>query len=843
MNSFLKDEPFIKELFNNLFQNNSENLCEINSIDKFILNSIINKLFIYNEKTDLIILDKNKFDYLSSDDLLNNINIEDIFGQFSQDPIPTLENITEFLNFQLNLTVREQIKATGGKWPSASGNVLAMDSRHIKDYLYLNAERIVDEIISAFHLEIFKNLIWNFTETYLKDFDINNYALTINAIFKDKFEIYKKDQKSMRYYISNIASEITTLLGLNYQVNIELPIYLIMAGVEVAKIFLQDIFIGIMFFLWMLCVLLVYSLMLGNVDERTYEFGMLRSLGFKKNNLTLLIIIQGFIFAVPGTILGLITAYIANNYVAFLFNWYTDLVMPYFLSTSNILFGILAGLSIPLVSSYLPIKKCLDDNLRETLTIFNKKIGDLVVSMIKLENLGVSPTTLIAAITLIVIGLLTYYVAPLSFLLLNTSLFLFIMIGILITMLMGLIILTQLLVPYLQKLILKIITFLSFKDRNLHLIVIKNLEGHKRRDQQVSIMFMVALGFVIFAGCTLNLVVDFVETIAKSLIGGDFSIYITNKNGNNITFDEIAINNYLQSMKQNYPDLIQNYGYVSWSSNELLNEENIILNSRISPLSGYPVFRRRVFGIDKNFIDSTYTSLYTVSQYDKKLNRSYTKDDKVDIIKMMYDNPNIPYLLGERGNDSFIYPINNNKKISKILGNFQMNMIAAEGIRKSQAISIENPAKLSFNFFYAHSIPCKIVGMASKLPGILTYSSYNSIAMFSEVYIPMDQMKQLIDIESEIFDINFGNISNVTVDGVRKRHFILKYKDNVSKELRQMLYFSMNNYLGTLSCFSIQLDDVIDISEKVKNVIGYIFLVLGIIALILSFFFNMDFFL
>ena len=46
----------------------------------------------------------------------------------------------------------------------------------------------------------------------------------------------------------------------------------------------------------------------------------------------------------------------------------------------------------------------------------------------------------------------------------------------------------------------------------------------------------------------------------------------------------------------------------------------------------------------------------------------------------------------------------------------------------------------------------------------------------------------------------------------------------------------MNNYLGTLSCFSIQLDDVIDISEKVKNVIGYIFLVLGIIALILSFF-------
>ena len=748
-----------------------------------------------------------------------------------------MDNITQFLNFQLNLTVREKVKNTGGKWPSASGNVLAMDSRHIKDYLYLNAERIVEEIIAYFHIEPFKQLIWNYVEEYLSIFDINNYALTVNAIFKDKFEIYKKDQKSMRHHISDIAGEITTLLGLNYQVNIELPIYTIMAGVEVAKLFLQDIFIGIMFFLWMLCVLLVYSLMLGNVDERTYEFGMLRSLGFKKNNLILLIIIQGFIFAVPGTLFGLVTAYIANNFVAFLFNWYTDLVMPFFLSTSNLIFGIIAGLSIPLISSYFPIKKCLDDNLRETLTIFNKKIGDLVVSIIKLENLGVSPTTLIAALTMIVIGLLTYYVAPLSFIFLNTSLFLFIMIGILITMLIGLIILTQLLVPYLQKFILKIIMFLSFKDRNLHLIVIKNLEGHKRRDQQVSIMFMVALGFVIFSGCTLNLVVDFVETIAKSLIGGDFSVYVTSLNEGTISLNELAINDYLENMKQNYPDLIQNYAYISWIAKDLLHTENFPLYTRISPLSGFPLFRRDVKAIDKNFIDSTYTSLYAVSQYDKKLNKSYTDDKKVDIIKMLYDNPNAPYILSGKTNDTFIYPINKNFKINQILEKFQMNIIAAEGIRKEQAISIDNPAKISFTIARRHSIPCKVVGMASKLPGILTYSSYNTIAAQSEVYTSMDQMKKLIDIESQIYNINFSNLtSNITKDGIRKRQFILKYKKNVKKDLREMLYFSMNNYIQGLLTFTIQLDDVIEISQKVKRIIGKIFLVLGIIALILSFF-------
>ena len=544
---------------------------------------------------------------------------------------------------------------------------------------------------------------------------------------------------------------------------------------------------------------------------------------------------QGIIFAIPGTVLGLITSYISNNFIAFLFNWYSTLVMPFFLSSSNIIFGIAVGLSIPLISSYLPIKKCLDDNLRETLAIFNKKIGDVVVSMIKLENLGVSPTTLIASVTLIVIGLLTYYVAPLSFLFSNISLFLFIMIGILLIMLLGLIILTQLLVPILQKFILKIMMFVSFKDRNLHLIILKNLEGHKRRDQQVSIMFMVALGFVIFSGCTLNLVVDFVETLAKGLIGGDFTVLLLERNSPNITFNEISINNYLKSIQKNYPNLIQNYSYISWSANDLLTSQSFTLSSRIGSLSGYPLGKRNVFAIDRNFLDSTYPILYSISDYDKKLNYSYMSSGEVDIIKMLYDNPNVPYLL-EGKNNSFIYPTNQNRRVSQIVNNFQLNMIASEGIRRDQAIGVDNPAQLSYAFFFKHSIPCKIVGMANKLPGIVTYSSYNTLARNSPVYISTTQMKKLIDIESELYNVNFGNVTNLTVDGVRKKQFLLKYQDDASTELRQMIYFAMNNYLGNLNCFTIQIDDIIDISEKVKKVIGYIFLALGIIALILSFF-------
>ena len=835
-NPLLRNSPYIKTITKILFPEEFNEEKEEDFVQN-IINSVIRQVFIYNKTTDLIYINKNILKMLETGNIPSyfkyNIDYESIIQQI--DPSPFINNITKFLNFKLNLTIKEKIKSTGGKWPSASGNVVAFDSKHIMKYLEINAERIVDEIVKSLHIEPMREIIWNYINGFLKNFDIYKYALTINAVFKDKFDIYKKDQKSMRHYISDIAGEITTLLGEDYQINIQAPIYSVMASVEIAKLFLQDIFIGIMFFLWILCVLLVYSLMLGNVDERTYEFGMMRSLGFKKNNLISLIIFQGFIFAIPGTILGLTTAYIANNFVAFLFNWYTALVMPFFLSTYNVIFGIFVGLSIPLVSSYFPIKKSLEDNLRETLAIFNKKIGDLVVSIIKLENLGVSPTTLIAAITLIVIGLLTYYLAPMSFILLNSQMFLFIMIAILITMLLGLIILTQLLVPYLQKLILKIIMIFSCKDRKLQLIVLKNLEGHKRRDQQVSIMFMVALGFVIFSGCTLNLVVDFAETLSKGLIGGDFSVYVTNSNNINITLNEVAIINYLDNIKKSYPDLIENYAFISWVSNDLLWTENLRVRTKVGPLSGYPIQNRRLKAADRSFLDSSYTSLYTLNEYDKSLNISKTNTGKIDINKMLYDNPNTP-LIFKGNNNSFIYPKSTNRRIPKLLSDFQLNMFAAEGIRKTAAIGVENPARVAFTDTNPHSIPAKVIGMVSKLPGVSRYSSYSSLAGSSEVYISMDQMRQFLDIEREIYNLDLGNVSNKTVNGIRKRQMILKYKDSATKDLKDMIFFAMNNYIGGLNCFCIQLDDVIEISQKVKNIIGYIFLVLGIIALVLSFF-------
>jgi len=427
-------------------------------------------------------------------------------------------------------------------------------------------------------------------------------------------------------------------------------------------------------------------------------------------------------------------------------------------------------------------------------------------------------------------------VSPLSFIYLNQRLFLFIMLGILILMILGLIILSQLLIPHLQKLILKIIMLFCYKDRNLHLIILKNLDGHKRRDLQISLMFMIALGFVIFSGCTLNLVTDFVETIAKGLIGGDFVVGLIENNFNS-TLNQTLINGYLNNITNVYPNAIQDYGYVSFSSDILVHTPNFQLLPETCALNGFPCRVRKVYGIDRSYIDSSYHSNYMISQYDKKLNISHTYDGKVDIIKMLYDNPSPPPVLQEK-NDSFFFPVNQemNLKFKKIFKDFQINMIAAEGIRKDNGININRPGKFKIPKNYEHNIPTKIVAMASKFPGLNYYSSYYLLSYETEVYISMEHMKKFIDVETEFFNIDIGDYSNSTVDGIRKLQLILKYKDKVSQELKDTIFFAMNNHLNGIKYYILNLDSVIETSEKVKNVIGYIILVLGIFALILSFF-------
>ena len=68
-----------------------------------------------------------------------------------------------------------------------------------------------------------------------------------------------------------------------------------------------------------LSCILIFSLMIFNVDEKNYEFGMLRALGCKKSNLLLLIFMEGLVFSIMGFSLGLVAAYCMTTILKYYF--------------------------------------------------------------------------------------------------------------------------------------------------------------------------------------------------------------------------------------------------------------------------------------------------------------------------------------------------------------------------------------------------------------------------------------------------------------------------------------------------------------------------------------------
>ena len=58
--------------------------------------------------------------------------------------------------------------------------------------------------------------------------------------------------------------------------------------------------------------MLMYSLVLQDVNSKTYENGMLRTLGFKKIYLIEMISLKSSIFSITGLFLGIIVAFLIN---------------------------------------------------------------------------------------------------------------------------------------------------------------------------------------------------------------------------------------------------------------------------------------------------------------------------------------------------------------------------------------------------------------------------------------------------------------------------------------------------------------------------------------------------
>ena len=60
---------------------------------------------------------------------------------------------------------------------------------------------------------------------------------------------------------------------------------------QYADLQIRAVLFTVIFFLFIVDSIVIYSMMITDVEERTYEFAMLRTLGYKKSSLIVLLVL------------------------------------------------------------------------------------------------------------------------------------------------------------------------------------------------------------------------------------------------------------------------------------------------------------------------------------------------------------------------------------------------------------------------------------------------------------------------------------------------------------------------------------------------------------------------
>ena len=250
------------------------------------------------------------------------------------------------------------------------GNAVVIDCKYIDDYYSPTIQRLSESLPP----------VLNLNKILRADDDIwCNYAMNVIGVLDNQVDTYTKGKHQMKHSLSIGGNELIGALTYDANITVSTPLEQQLKTVTMITVFMNTIMATIVAFLAILCAQLIYSLMLSDVEEKTYEFGMLRALGFNTNNLMVTIIIQAMTFAIPGLISGIIVAAVMNLGMRHVLYNLTNNTSTYTLSSTSVVIGFCIGFFLPLISNIIPIQKALGKNLRASLDPYHRSAGELMV--------------------------------------------------------------------------------------------------------------------------------------------------------------------------------------------------------------------------------------------------------------------------------------------------------------------------------------------------------------------------------------------------------------------------------------------------------------------------------
>ena len=159
----------------------------------------------------------------------------------------------------------------------------------------------------------------------------------------------------MKKKLSAAGKDLMDVLKFDSNITISAPLKSSLDQINVLSSMMDALMNTIIIFLCMIAGLLIYSLMISDTEEKTFEFAMLRALGFNTNNIMATIIYQVVLFVIPGLSFGLIFSSFLNIVMRHLLYTMTGNYSSYSLSEGATAYGICVGIIIPVFANIVPI--------------------------------------------------------------------------------------------------------------------------------------------------------------------------------------------------------------------------------------------------------------------------------------------------------------------------------------------------------------------------------------------------------------------------------------------------------------------------------------------------------
>ena len=327
----------------------------------------------------------------------------------------------------------------------------------------------------------------------------------------------------MRSALAKVSNAVSDAIGAGLGVTVTLPVATVLEPLKFLKLFLNQLFGACVLLIIVLASMAIYSLLISDVEQSTYEFGMLRALGLDVRSLGVLIAARAAYFTAPSLLLGIIVAQIASVVaLAYLYD-FIGAERNFSMDSFAVSLALAVGVAMPVIGSYVPTKAALQNSLSDSLDVYKQTSATVSVVATRLENLGVSGSQLAVGLGLVFIGLVVYLVIPLAFVIRDFDLMFTCLNSLIIVVVMGLVTLSTAAQGSLEKAVVYCMMALT-PDRRFISLVLKNLAAHRNRNQKTVLMFTIAVTFVVFVGSIFFLQGASIESNIRVAFGADIVV-------------------------------------------------------------------------------------------------------------------------------------------------------------------------------------------------------------------------------------------------------------------------------------------------------------------------------